>query len=199
MVRHETPLSGSDRHSRDSRLVERMRWTLMGLLRLTPGLASGCLWLGRTLSLSLPRRLGTGVWVACGRPPRQMRLQSQLRLCSRDMPGPCCTGLLRSWQLQRPGAGGCRYSVPGSSPWLGGFRSSSRNSSSYCFTFCSWACRSSVSFFWRVGKVAENKLRSRKGPRDDLGLAGPSEVEWAPLRVVSSFLEGMVLTCLLAA
>lgn len=194
MLRHEIPLSGSERHSRDSRLVERMRRTLVGLPRFKSGPASGCLWVGRTLSFSLPWRPGTGVWGACGRPPRQMRLQSQLRLCSRDMPGPCCIGLLRSWQLQRPGAGGWRYSVPGSSPWLGGFRSSSRNSNSYCFTFCSWACRSSVSFFWRVGKVAENKLRSLKGPRDDLGFVGPSEVTWAPSRVVSSFLEGMVLT-----
>ena len=54
MVRQETPLSGSDRHSRDSRLVERMRLTLVGVSRLKPGPASGCLWVGGTLSRSFP-------------------------------------------------------------------------------------------------------------------------------------------------
>ena len=103
--------------------------------------------------------------VSGSRIPLHILLQSQLRRCSREMPGAFSTGLVRSWQAQGVPEGTGedpwgRYSPPDDL----GFRSSSRNSNSYCRTFWSWALRSSVSRRIRAGNVADRRfLILRKG------------------------------------
>ncbi len=157
--------------SLDSRLVERIRVVLISKVwgfRNSPWACGDFGIAGRVLETVLSRPLWSAAEptaVSGRRIPRHILLQSQLRRCSREIPGTFCTGLVRSWQAhgvnERTGEDPCGMN----SPWdVLGFRSSSRNSSSYCLTFWSWARRSSVSLRKRAGKVAEIKfLKLRKG------------------------------------